>query len=76
MPISTEEAAKRHGVSKRRIQALLKQERIPGATRFNGDWMLPDDFTILPPPVFPEHRGHPAQRIEIEKPKPPRRKAK
>ncbi|MEX3764426.1 hypothetical protein [Paraburkholderia phenoliruptrix] len=46
------------------MQALVKQERIPGATRFNGDWMLPDDFTILPPPVFSKHRGHPDQKIK------------
>jgi excisionase family DNA binding protein len=59
-PISTEEAAKRQGVSKRRIQRLIQDNRIPGTVRLNRDWMVPDDFIVLPP----DHpSSHPAQKI-------------
>lgn len=65
MPISTEEAAKRQGVSKRRIQRLIQENRIPGAVRLNRDWMVPDDFIVLPP----EHpKPHPAQKISTKAP--------
>jgi excisionase family DNA binding protein len=57
MPISTEEAAKRQGVSKRRIQRLIQQDRIPGAVRIGRDWMVPDDFIILPPDNPTSHSG-------------------
>lgn len=49
--ISVAEAARRHGVTPRRIQALCSQGRIPGAVRgIGGAWLLPDPFTLLPPP--------------------------
>src|SRR5574340_1666450 len=35
--------AKRHGVSARRIQALLAQGRIPGAQRIGSQWAIPED---------------------------------
>lgn len=50
MPISTADAAKRHGVNVRRIQKLIQQQRIPGAEMIGGVWVLPNDFVILAPP--------------------------
>jgi excisionase family DNA binding protein len=63
MPISTDEAAKRQGVTKRRIQRLIQQDRIPGAVRLNRDWMVPDDFIILP---ADNPKDHPAQKIKTK----------
>lgn len=48
--ITTLEAAARHRVTTRRIMALAKQGRVPGAKKFSGVWMIPDPFTVLPPP--------------------------
>jgi hypothetical protein len=63
MPISTEEAAKRQGISKRRMQRLLQQDRVPGAVRLNRDWMIPDDFIVLPPE---NPTTHPGQKIRTK----------
>lgn len=63
MPISTAEAAKRQGVSKRRMQRLIQEERVPGATRWGRDWMVPDDFIVLPPD---NPKPHPAQKISTK----------
>ncbi|HEX7906725.1 MAG TPA: hypothetical protein VF534_01350 [Paraburkholderia sp.] len=52
-------------MSKRRIQRLIQENRIPGAVRLNRDWMVPDDFIVLPP----EHpKPHPAQKISTKAP--------
>jgi hypothetical protein len=61
MPISTDEAAKRQGVTKRRILRLIQQDRIPGAARLKRVWMVPDDFIVLPPD---NPKDHPAQKIK------------
>lgn len=50
MPISIAEAAERLQVSKRRLQKLAQQGRIPGARQIAGVWILPDEFSIAPPP--------------------------
>lgn len=44
--IGAREAAGIAGVSHRRILALLRQGRIPGAHQVSGVWMIPRDFTI------------------------------
>lgn len=38
-----EELSKQWGISPRRIQTLCAQNKIPGATRFGRDWMIPKD---------------------------------
>jgi hypothetical protein len=59
---STAAAAARHNVTQRRIQLLIKQGRIPGAEMIGGIWLLPADFTILPPPK----RNRTLQKILID----------
>jgi len=63
MPISTADAAKRYGVNITRIQNLIKQQRIPGAEKVAGVWLLPNDFKILPPP---KRRHAPAKIVTTE----------
>ena len=41
--ISTAEAAERWGVSLRYIQRLLHDDRIPGAKKYSGAWLIPAD---------------------------------
>lgn len=41
--ISTEEAAKKWGISQRRVQILLSQNRIEGAKKCGGRWIIPSD---------------------------------
>lgn len=48
--ISVADAAARHDVTPRRIQTLIAENRIPGARKIAGVWLLPADFTVLPPP--------------------------
>ena len=38
-----DEIARLWGVSKRRVQVLCAEGKIPGATRFGRDWMIPED---------------------------------
>jgi len=42
--------AKKHGVSARRIQALLAQGRIPGAYQHMGRWAIPEDAPLVTGP--------------------------
>lgn len=49
-PITCTEAAERHDVTPRRIQRLANDGRIPGAKLHAGVWLIPSDFTVLPPP--------------------------
>jgi excisionase family DNA binding protein len=58
MTISTAEAAARFGVTPRRIQKLIQQGRIPAAKMVGGVWILPENFSILPPA-----RSHRPQKI-------------
>ena len=46
---STEEAAREHGVSGRRMRTLLQQGRVKGALKFGKQWMIPKPFEVLPP---------------------------
>lgn len=49
MSLSTAEAARRAGVSQRRIQKLAAEGRIAGARQTEGGgWILPDNFSITP----------------------------
>lgn len=48
--ITAHEAAELHQVTPRRIQLLAATERIPGAKKFGGVWMIPEGFTVQPPP--------------------------
>lgn len=46
--ITTAAAAKKLGVSARHIQELCHSGRIPQASRFGRDWLIPDNFKVLP----------------------------
>lgn len=39
--ISAPEAAKKWGISERRVQKLCEESRIPGVTRFSRLWLIP-----------------------------------
>lgn len=39
--ISIKEVAEKWGISKRRIQTLCSQDRIPGAVRIGNIWAIP-----------------------------------
>lgn len=39
--ISVQEAAKKWGISERRIQKLCEEKRIPGVIRFGRSWAIP-----------------------------------
>lgn len=41
--ISIKEVAEKWGISKRRIQVLCSQDRIPGAVRIGNIWAIPAD---------------------------------
>lgn len=41
--ITARQAAEKWGVSLRRVQALLKAERIPGVLRPGREWLIPKD---------------------------------
>lgn len=41
--ISVGDAAKKWGISERRIQKLCEENRIPGVVRFSRMWMIPID---------------------------------
>lgn len=45
---TAEQVAKEQGVSLSRIQLLLKNRRIAGATKHGRDWLIPAGYTILP----------------------------
>ena len=41
--ISAPEAAKKWGISQRRVQKLCEQNRIPGVANFSCMWLIPKD---------------------------------
>lgn len=41
--ISATEAAKKWGISERRVQKLCEENRIPGVVRFSRMWLIPKD---------------------------------
>lgn len=41
--LSCSEAAKKWGISERRVQKLCEDSRIPGVARFGRMWMIPKD---------------------------------
>lgn len=41
--MSAKEAAKKWGISERRVQKLCEQGRIPGVIRFGRSWAIPKD---------------------------------
>lgn len=41
--ISIAETAKKWGITRRRVQALCAQGRIPGLTKFGKAWAIPKD---------------------------------
>ena len=41
--ISIAEAAEKWGITRRRVQALCSQNRIPGLTKFGKSWAIPKD---------------------------------
>lgn len=41
--ITTKEAAKKWGISERRLQVICNEKLIPGATKFGRVWAIPKD---------------------------------
>ena len=41
--VTAQQTAEKWGVSLRRVQAYLKEERIDGAIKFHRVWMIPKD---------------------------------
>lgn len=41
--LSIRQTAEKWGISKRRIQILCNQERIPGAIKIDSSWVIPAD---------------------------------
>lgn len=41
--ISAPEAAKKWGISERRVQKLCEESRIPGVIRFSRMWLIPNN---------------------------------
>ena len=41
--LTSKEIAEKWGVTRRRVQTLCSQGRIPGATRFGHEWAIPKD---------------------------------
>ncbi|WP_334295051.1 helix-turn-helix domain-containing protein [Parablautia intestinalis] len=41
--ISAPEAAKKWGISERRVQKLREENRIPGVAKFSRLWLIPKD---------------------------------
>lgn len=41
--ISASEAAKKWGISERRVQKLCEEKRIPGVAKFSYMWLIPKD---------------------------------
>ena len=41
--ISAPEAAKKWGISERRVQKLCEENRIPGIAKFSCMWLIPKD---------------------------------
>lgn len=41
--ISAPEAAKKWGISERRVQKLCEENRIPGVSKFSYMWLIPKD---------------------------------
>ena len=41
--ISATEAAKKWGISERRVQKLCEENRIPGVAMFSRLWLIPQD---------------------------------
>lgn len=55
--MSVQEAAKKWGISERRVQVLCKESRIDGIIRFGKSWAIPKD---TPKPLdtrFKENRS-------------------
>jgi hypothetical protein len=46
--ISLQEAAKRHGVSVRRMQALCAKRQVTGARLVGRSWLVPSTFKVTP----------------------------
>lgn len=45
--ISTPEAAKKWGISERRVQKLCEENRIPGVAKFTRLWLIPKNAEKL-----------------------------
>ena len=43
--LSIRQTAEKWGISKRRIQILCSEERIPGAIKIDYSWVIPSDAT-------------------------------
>jgi excisionase family DNA binding protein len=66
--ITVSEAAKREGVSVRRIQALIKNKQITGCEKLGTQWAVPENYVIM--------RGESGPDFQKIKPPKPAAKAK
>ena len=51
--ISAPEAAKKWGISERRVQKLCEENRIPGVVKFSRLWLIPKDAEK---PAYKRHK--------------------
>lgn len=65
MPLTTVQAAKRIGVTKRRILSLIQANRIPGAHKIGHKWIVPDNFGVLPT-AGDARAPHPSTKIQVD----------
>jgi excisionase family DNA binding protein len=54
--INVTAAAAKLGVNPEHIRALLVQRRIPGAQFIGRQWLVPEDFVVIPGTRGPEPR--------------------
>lgn len=60
MLLTPAEYARKHGLTARRIQALLLQGRIHGAQRIGRSWVIPEDAPLVTgPPGRPQKAQSP-----------------
>ena len=59
--ISAPEAAKKWGISERRVQKLCEEERIPGVARISRMWLIPKD---APKPIDRRLKKHTISKKE------------
>lgn len=64
--MSASEAAKKWGISERRVQKLCEEKRIPGVAKFSYMWLIPKEtekpadarFKNTKKPPLQEETGH------------------
>jgi hypothetical protein len=54
---TTADAAERSGITVRRMQQLCQEGKVPGATLFGRDWMVPATFKWTPQKPGPKSQA-------------------